>query len=93
MTASASAFSVTNALSASYQASGFMKFSGVTWSKCLVSSCDAVPEVSRLSIAAPTAKGRVSLIGVMSWMVAAAGLVTWRSSSSRSDVLPGSPFW
>ena len=86
-------FSVTKWWSASYQASGFMEFSGVTWSKCLSSSCDAAPVVSRLSIAAPTANGTVSLIGVRSWTVDAAGLVTCRSSSSRSEVLPVAPFW
>ena len=91
MSASASAFVVTKLPSASYHASGFMKFSGVIWSKCLSSSCDAGPEVSRLSIATPMWKGTVLLSGVMSWTTGGAGLVTTRSSKSRSEVLPVAP--
>ena len=40
-------------LRASYQASGFMWFSGVTWSKCRSRSSDEAPVVSRESIALP----------------------------------------
>src|SRR5215475_13234937 len=66
---------------ASYHWPGLKWFSGVTWSKCLSSSCDGLPTVSRLSIATPIGKSTVSLIGVRSWI----GLVSVviRMSSTR----------
>jgi hypothetical protein len=91
MSVSASALVVTKWWSASYQPSGFMVFSGVTWSKCLARSWPAPPLSCALDTAAPTGNGRVSLIGVMSWTGWAVGAVTVRSSKSRSDVLPAEP--
>lgn len=64
---------------ASYHASGLKWFSGVTWSKCLSSSCEDSPTVSRLSIATPIGKSTVSLIGVRSWTTLIA-VVIWMSS-------------
>ncbi len=81
MSASASAFVATNERSASYQASGFMKFSGVTWSKWRRRSSDAAPDVSRLSIATRRGEGGAfSLSGVMSSITGGSGTLTTMSS-------------
>ena len=69
-------------LSASYQASGFMWFSGVIWSKWRVRSSAAAPDVSRLSIATPTGKSVVSLMPVRSSITGGSPVAT-RTSSTR----------
>ncbi len=67
-----------------------MWFSGVTWPKCLLSSCAAAPEVSRLSIATPTGKSTVSWSPVRSSIRGGSGTDTTMSSISQSLVLPPS---
>ena len=77
--------------SASYHASGFMWFSGVTWLKWRRSSCDGEPAVSRLSMATPSGKSTVVWMPGMSSMTAGSGTRSTMSSTRNGLVLPVSP--
>ncbi len=73
---------------ASYHASGFMWFSGVTWSKWRNSRSAADPAVSRESIATPMLKSTVSLTGVMSSISGGARDSTTMSSTRKLAGVP-----
>ena len=78
--------------SASYHASGFMWFSGVTWLKWRGSSCDGEPAVSRLSMATPSGKSTVVWMPGMSSMTARLGHPDARCRRrGTSLVLPVAP--
>ena len=79
---------IANARLASYQASGFMWFSGVSWSKCRRTSAAGEPAVSRESTATPMLKSTVSLIGVRSSMSGSSSAVTTTSSTRKLADVP-----
>ena len=79
---------IRNVRASSYQASGFMWFSGVTWSKCRSRSSDEAPVVSRESIALPSGKSTESLTGGRSSTTGGACDSIVMSSTRNGAVVP-----